>query len=98
MNRTKVTTTIDEKLYALAKEKALENGITKINTIIEDALRLYFANYRTQVWERIDDSSTLHKLIIRHDKVIFEIVTIRKAWVYEGVQTCLVSQTKSIDL
>jgi hypothetical protein len=83
MCKTKITTTIDQDLFAMAKEKALEIGLNKINAIIEEALKLYFANYKTEVWERVDDDSILHKLIIRPEKVIFETVTVRKAWDYD---------------
>jgi hypothetical protein len=78
MSRVKYTTTIDEELLNKAKTAAATEGHDGANAIIEKALRMYFANCSTEVWEKPLNGGWLKKLIIRSDKVVFESIRIRK--------------------
>lgn len=78
MSRVKYNSTIEEELLNKAKTAAAREGHGGANTIIEKALRMYFANCFTQVWEKPLNGGWLKKLIIRSDKVVFESIRIRK--------------------
>jgi hypothetical protein len=52
MARVKYGTNIDKDLIRMAKEKAQQDGLDGANVVIEAALRLYFANCATDVWEK----------------------------------------------
>jgi hypothetical protein len=78
MSRVKYQTTIDEGLLAVARDQAKKEGLEGANAIIERALRMYFANCSTQVWEKPLNGGWLKKLIIRTDRVVFESIRVRK--------------------
>lgn len=91
MARIKFTTTLDENLLALAKEKSPHGA----NEIIEQALRFYFRNASVTVWEKSinteDDNNDKHfqKLILRSNRLVLETVqdrtTIKK---YDKESVC----------
>lgn len=72
MCRVKFTTTLDEDLLFLAKNKASLEGLEGANAVIEKALRVYFRNCRVTVWEKQLNNGTLQKLIIRSSQLIIE--------------------------
>jgi hypothetical protein len=78
MPRVKVTTTLDEELYIKSREAAAGLGLEGANAIIEKALRLYFANCATEVWEKELESGWVKKLVMRQGKVTFESIRSRK--------------------
>jgi hypothetical protein len=78
MPRVKYTTNLDEALLTQAKEKAQQDGLDGANAVIEAALRLYFANCSTQVWEKSLQGGWVKKLIVRPGQVIFESIRSRK--------------------
>lgn len=80
MPRVRITTTIQEDLLNKAKQKAACEGLEGANAVIEEALRIYFANCSVQVWEKPLQGGWLKKLIIRPDKVTFESIRIRRIW------------------
>lgn len=78
MTRVKYTTNLDEELLRLAKEKAELCDMDGANAVIEAALRLYFANCSTQVWEKTMQGGWIKKMIVRSNQVIFESIRVRK--------------------
>lgn len=78
MARVRLNTTIEEDLLIKAKEKAVELGLSGANEIIEQALRIYFANCSVEVWEKTLQGGWLKKLILRPDRITFESIRIRK--------------------
>jgi len=78
MSRVRFATTLQEDLLSKAKEKAAIEGLEGANAVIEDALRIYFANCSVQVWEKTLQGGWLKKLILRPDKIVFESIRIRK--------------------
>lgn len=78
MERIRFTTTIQEDLLNKAKEKAAKEGLEGANAVIEEALRIYFANCSVEVWEKTLQGGWLKKLILRPDKIVFESIRIRK--------------------
>lgn len=78
MTRVKYTTNLDEELLRLAKEKAELCDMDGANAVIEAALRLYFANCSTQVWEKTMQGGWIKKMIVRPGQVIFESIRCRK--------------------
>ena len=78
MARVRLNTTIEEDLLIKAKEKAIQQGLDGANAVIEEALRIYFANCSVQVWEKTLQGGWLKKLILRPDKIVFESIRIRK--------------------
>lgn len=78
MSRVKFTTTIEEGLLSKAKTAAAAEGHDGANAIIEKALRMYFANCSTEVWEKPLNGGWFKKLIIRPEKVVFESIRVRK--------------------
>lgn len=78
MKRVKYTTNLDADLLRLAKEKARANRMDGANAVIEAALRLYFANCSTQVWEKAMHGGWIKKMIVRPGQVIFESIRVRK--------------------
>lgn len=90
MARIKFTTTLDEDLLALAKEKSSHGA----NEIIEQALRFYFRNASVTVWEKSvnneDDNKDklFQKLILRSSRLVLETVkerTVIKKYDHEAV-------------
>lgn len=78
MSRVKITTTLDEDLLASAKDIVSDDGLEGVNAVIEEALRIYFANRLTEVWEKQLKGGWLKKLIVRPDIVVFESIRTRK--------------------
>lgn len=78
MPRLKITTTLDEELLLKAKEVVSAQGLDGVNTVIEKALRLYFANCTTVVWEKHLSGGWVKKLVVRDGKVTFESIRSRK--------------------
>jgi hypothetical protein len=78
MARVKYTTNIDRELIALAKEKAQAEGLDGANAVVEAALRLYFANCATEVWEKTLHGGWIKKIIVRPGKVVIESIRSRK--------------------
>jgi hypothetical protein len=78
MPRVKYTTTLDETLLKLAKEKAKLDGLDGANSVIEAALKLYFANCTTEVWEKRLDGGWIKKIIVRPSRVIIESIRSRQ--------------------
>ena len=78
MKRVKYTTNLDEALLHMAKEKAEQDGMDGANAVIEAALRIYFANCSTQVWEKTMQGGWIKKMIVRPGQVIFESIRVRK--------------------
>lgn len=78
MAKVKYTTNMDEELLRLAKDKAKQGGMDGANAVIEAALRLYFANCSTQVWEKKLQGGWIKKLIVRPGKVVIESIRCRK--------------------
>jgi hypothetical protein len=78
MSRASYHLKIDGELLEKAKEKATELGLDGANHIIEDALRIYFANCNAVVWEKELAGGWVKKLIMRPDKVTFESIRSRK--------------------
>jgi hypothetical protein len=79
MARVRISTTIDEKLLNLLKERASIDGIKNINVILEKALKFYFSNLSVSVWERECPGGWIRKLIIRPDVLILENIRSRKS-------------------
>jgi hypothetical protein len=77
MARERLTTTLESSLLALAREKAAAEGLAGVNAVIEQALRLYFANCAVEVWEKSLQGGWLKKLTIRQDKVVLENIRSR---------------------
>jgi hypothetical protein len=77
MARVKYTTNIDKELLRLAKDKAQQDGLDGGNAVIEAALRLYFANCSTQVWEKSLSGGWIKKIIVRPGKVVIESIRSR---------------------
>jgi hypothetical protein len=78
MARVRFGTTIDRDLIHMAKEKAEQNGLDGANAVIEAALRLYFANCATEVWEKTLTGGWIKKIIVRPGKVVIESIRSRK--------------------
>jgi len=78
MARVRYNSKIDEELLSKAKERAVELGLVGANEIVEDALRLYFANCLTEVWEKPMKDGWIKKLVVRPGKVTFECIRSRK--------------------
>lgn len=78
MNRVKYTTNLDAALLRMAKQQADEAGLDGANAVIEAALRLYFANRTTEVWEKVLDGGWIKKIIVRPGKVVIESIRSRK--------------------
>ena len=77
MAREKFTTTLDTSLLDMARAKAAADGLPGVNTILEKALRIYFANCSVEVWEKTMQGGWLKKLTVRNDKVILENIRSR---------------------
>lgn len=77
MSREKFTTTLESSLLNLAREKAVVDGLSGVNVIIEKALQMYFANCSVEVWEKALQGGWLKKLTIRNDKVVLENIRSR---------------------
>lgn len=78
MTRVKYTTNIDRELLTLAKEKAQAEELDGANAVIEAALRLYFANCQTEVWEKRLTGGWIKKIIVRPGKVVIESIRSRQ--------------------
>lgn len=78
MKRVKYTTNLDADLLRMAKEQADEEGLDGANAVIEAALRLYFANRTTEVWEKVLDGGWIKKIIVRPGKVVIESIRSRQ--------------------
>ncbi len=78
MSRVKFTTNIEEDLLNKAKEAAQAGGFEGANVVIEEALRLYFANCTAEVWEKELQGGWVKKLVVRPGKVTFESIRSRK--------------------
>jgi hypothetical protein len=95
MARVRYSTTLDEDLLNMAKNKAsLIDGLHGANDIIEQALKFYFRNASVTVWEKSinteDDNKDnhFHKLILRSNRLVLETVqdrTIIKEYDKESV-------------
>ena len=78
MARVRFTTTIDEILLRVAKDKAEKEGLDGVNSVIERALRVYFSNCGVEVWEKKQNDGCIDKLILRPQKTVFESVRERR--------------------
>lgn len=78
MAKTPFNTSLDTELLTQARELAKILGFKSATGIIEEALRLYFANYQAEVWEKPLPDGTLQKLTVRPDKVLLESIRTRK--------------------
>ena len=78
MSRVKFTTTIEGDLLEKAREAAQAGGFEGVNTVIEEALRIYFANCTAEVWEKELQGGWVKKLVVRPGKVTFESIRCRK--------------------
>jgi hypothetical protein len=79
MAKVRLSTTIDENLLKLLRERASSEGLKNINAILEKALKFYFANISVSVWERECPGGWTRKLIIRPDLLILENIRSRKS-------------------
>ena len=78
MAKVKYTTNIDGELLRMAKEKAEQDGLDGANAVVEAALRLYFANCATEVWEKRLTGGWIKKIIVRPGKVVIESIRSRQ--------------------
>lgn len=78
MARVRFGSRIDADLIRMAKEKAEQDGLDGANVVIEAALRLYFANCTTEVWEKRLTGGWVKKIIVRPGKVVIESIRSRK--------------------
>lgn len=78
MARVRFGTRLDRDLIAMAKGKAEQDGLDGANIVIEAALRLYFANCATEVWEKQLTGGWIKKIIVRPGKVIIESIRSRQ--------------------
>ncbi|EGO61773.1 hypothetical protein [Acetonema longum] len=78
MARIKFHSTLDGELVAKAKQKARMDGFDGTNAVIEEALRLYFANCAVEVWEKPLEGGRLQKMTVRPDKVVMECIQSRQ--------------------
>jgi hypothetical protein len=78
MSREKFTTTLDTDLLNLARQTAAAEDLPGVNSILEKALRLYFANCSVEVWEKVLQGGWLKKLTIRNDRIVLENIRNRK--------------------
>jgi hypothetical protein len=65
-----------EKARALANEGVADN----VTWVIEEALKVYFANCSAVVWEKPLSGGWVKKLVVRPDKVSFESIRSRKVY------------------
>ena len=78
MPRVRYSTNIEESLLSKAKEFSASHGLDGANAVIEDALRIYFANCNAEVWEKNLSGGWVKKMVMRPDKVTFESIRSRK--------------------
>ena len=78
MSRVRYTTNIEEELLNKAKRKAIVYGLEGANAVIEHALRMFFSNCDTTVWEKVLSGGWVKKLVVRDDRVTFESIRSRK--------------------
>ena len=78
MSRVRLNSKVDEDLLLKAKEFASSHGMGGANAVIEDALRIYFANCNAEVWEKNLSGGWVKKMVMRPDKVTFESIRSRK--------------------
>lgn len=71
--RRKYTTTIDEVLLERAMTQARLDNLDGANTIIEEALRMYFARIGTDTYEK-KDKNTIYKWICYPNHTVLEII------------------------
>jgi hypothetical protein len=79
MAKVRLSTTLDENLLKLLRERASSDGLKNINVLLEKALKFYFANLSVSVWERECPGGWVRKLTIRPDILILENIRSRKS-------------------
>jgi hypothetical protein len=80
MPRINFTTNIEADLLDKARETAESIGVDGVITIIENALRLYFANCAAEVWEKHLSGDWVKKMVIRPGKLTVETIRCRKVF------------------
>jgi len=78
MPRIRFSTRIDGDLLKRAKERAALYKLDGANSVIEDALRLYFSYCQAEIWERELQGGWIKKLVVRPEKIMFESIRSRK--------------------
>lgn len=79
MSKVKITTTIEEDVLKVARERFPLEGFEGLNGLIEKALKFYFANSSVTVWEFVATGGWTRKLIIRPNLLIVENIRSRKS-------------------
>ena len=80
MNTVKTTVRIDEELIKMIKQKVALDSLDGMNSVIEKALKLYFANCSTTVWEAENPKGWVKKLVIRPSCIVVENIRSRKTF------------------
>jgi hypothetical protein len=80
MSKVSVSARLKGVLFDKAKALVEEGVFDSLTSVIEEALTVYFANYKAEVWEKPLNSGRVKKLVIRENKVTFESIRCRKVY------------------
>ena len=80
MAKVHVTSRIPEDLFDKVKGSIDEGVFNNITSVVEEALRVYFANINAKVWEKRLNGGWVKKLVVRDNKVVFESIRSRKIY------------------
>jgi len=82
MSKVRISARLKGDLFDKAKALVDEGVFDSVTSVIEEALRIYFANYKSEVWEKRLNGGWVKKLVIRDGNVTFESIRCRKVYTY----------------
>jgi len=80
MSKVKISARLKNELFDKAKALVEEGVFDSVTSVVEEALKVYFANYKTEVWEKRLNGGWVKKLVIREGNVTFESIRCRKVY------------------
>jgi hypothetical protein len=78
--KVRCSTSLKPDLVEKARSLIGEGGFDTFTSVIEEALMVYLANYKAEVWEKPLNGGWVKKLVIRESNVTFESIRCRKVY------------------
>lgn len=78
--KVKMSARLKSELFDKAKALVEEGVFDSVTSVVEEALKIYFANYKAEVWEKRLNGGWVKKLVIREGNVTFESIRCRKVY------------------